>query len=219
MDKHLGCVGALTTLLSLFTGSFVGGLAPYGMNESHPLDPMGQPSARYWLGTDDLGRDMLSRVIFGARISVIVGLAATALSTLIGTSLGMLSGYIGGKFDLAVQRFVDAWMSLPGLPVLMIVIALVGPGMMSLILALGVLTGITGSRFARSVVISIKENVYIEAARSIGSPTSRILIRHILPNILPPVIIVFSMTVPGIILTEASLSFLAFGIPPPAPSW
>ncbi|MBA7658402.1 Oligopeptide transport system permease protein OppC [subsurface metagenome] len=218
-EKPLGTVGAVITLLLLFTGIFAHFLAPYGYNELHTADFLAPPSARFWLGTDNIGRDLLSRVIFGARTSVIVGLAATALATLLSTIIGMLCGYIGGKFDLIVQRFVDAVMCLPWLVLLMVIMSMIGPGMLGLILVMGVTWGITGSRFQRSTVIAIKENVYVEAAVAIGCPTSRILTRHILPNIMAPIIISFTMAVPGVILAEAGLSFLGFGIPPPFPSW
>jgi len=218
-EKPLGAVGGVITLLLLFTGIFANFLAPYGYNELNTADLLAPPSARFWLGTDNLGRDMLSRVIFGARVSVIVGLAATTIATVLSVAIGMLCGYIGGKFDMIVQRFVDAWMCIPWLIMLMIVMGIVGPGMWSLIIAMGVVNGLGGSRFPRSIVISIKENVYVEAARATGCPTTRILTRHILPNIMPIIIIAFSMMVPGMILGEASLSFLGFGIPPPTPSW
>jgi peptide/nickel transport system permease protein len=217
-EKPLGTVGGVITLLLLFTGIFGQFLAPYGMNEctANFLNP---PSAEFWLGTDNLGRDLLSRIIFGARISMIVGFAATTLSTLIATTIGMLCGYFGGKFDLIVQRFVDGVMCLPWLIILMLMMSLLGQGMFSLILVMGITGGITGSRFPRSVVISIKENVYVQAAEAVGCPTTRILTRHILPNITAPIIISFSLAVPGVILGEAALSFLGYGIPPPAPSW
>ncbi len=218
-EKPLGTVGGVITLLLLFTGIFADFLAPYGYNELHTADFLSPPSAKFWLGTDHLGRDMLSRVIFGARVSLIVGLAATTIATFLSVFVGILCGYIGGKFDLIVQRFVDAWMCLPWLVVLMIVIGLVGPGMLPLIIAMGISWGLGGSRFPRSVVISIKENVYVWAAVAVGCPTHRILTRHILPNIMAPIIISFSTAVPGVILGEAALSFLGFGIPPPTPSW
>jgi peptide/nickel transport system permease protein len=218
-EKPLGTVGALITLLLLLTGIFADFLAPYGMNEVHPIDALSPPSARFLLGTDNLGRDMLSRVIYGARISVIVGLAATALSTFLAVAIGMTSGYLGGKFDLVVQRFVDTWMCLPLLIVLMVIMSMVEPGMTSVIVVLGIGSGIRSSRVIRSAVIGIKENMYVNAARAIGCPTREILSRHILPNIIAPTIVIFTTQVPGVILTEASLSFLGFGIPPPAPSW
>jgi peptide/nickel transport system permease protein len=218
-EKPLGTVGAVITLLLLLTGIFADLLAPYGFNETQVGEFLAPPSAGFWLGTDNLGRDILSRVIYGARISMIVGLAATTLSTLISTTIGVLCGYLGGTFDLIVQRFVDGWMCLPYLPILMIVMAIVGPGMSGLIIVMGVWGGISGSRFSRSVVINIKGNVYVQAAVAVGSSTRRVLLRHILPNILAPIIISFSLAVPGVILGEAALSFLGFGIPAPAPSW
>jgi len=218
-EKPLGTAGGLITLLLLFTAIFADFLAPYGMNETRVGPFLDAPSASFWLGTDNLGRDLLSRVILGARISVIVGLAATALATLLSVIIGILCGYIGGKFDLVVQRFVDAWMCMPWLPILIVIMSLVGRGMPGLIIVMGLWYGITGSRLVRSAVIGIKENVYVEAAVAIGCSTRRILTQHILPNIMAPIIILFSTSVPGVILTEAALSFLGFGIPPPAPSW
>ncbi len=215
----LGLVGAVITLLLLLTGIFADFLAPYGMNQLHRGEELLPPGPKFWLGTDQMGRDILSRVIFGARVSVIVGLAGAALATLVATFIGMLSGYIGGKFDLVVQRFVDAVMALPALVIFMVVISMIHPGMWQLIIVLGIVWGITGSRIIRSAAIAIKENVYVAAAVAIGCPTSRILSRHILPNIMAPVIVLFSIWVPGVILTEASLSFLGLGIPPPVPSW
>ena len=218
-EKPLGAVGGFITLALLVTGIFADFLAPYGMNETRVGGLMAAPSAEFWFGTDNLGRDILSRVIYGARISMIIGLGATSLGTIVSMTIGMLSGYIGGKFDLIVQRIVDGILCLPGLVLLMVLMSLVGPGMVSLILVMGIHGGIGGSRFPRSVVISVKENAYLEAARAIGSSTKRILLRDILPNITAPIIISFSLSVPGVILGEAGLSFLGFGIPPPAPSW
>ena len=218
-EKPLGTVGGIITLLLLLTGIFANFIAPYGESETHILDMLAAPSARYWLGADNLGRDMLSRVIFGARVSVIVGLGASALATILSLIIGMLCGYIGGKLDLLVQRVVDAVMCIPQLILMMVVISIIGAGMLSVITVLGVMWGIVGSRHTRSCVIGIKENVYIEAARAIGCSTPRMLIRHILPNIMAPTIVLFSVRVPNAILTEASLSFLGFGIPPPTPSW
>ena len=218
-EKPLGIAGAAITLFLLLTGIFAGFLAPYGMNETHTADTLLAPSAKFWLGTDNLGRDILSRVIFGARISVIIGLAGATIATIISAIIGMLSGYIGGKFDMVVQRFVDAWMCFPSLVLLMILISIIGPGLWQVIVVLGFGYGIGGSRIVRSATINTKENVYVEAAKAIGCPTTRILTRHILPNIMGPVIILFTIRVPGMILVEAALSFLGFGIPPPTPSW
>jgi peptide/nickel transport system permease protein len=218
-EKPLGTVGAIITLLLLLTGIFANFLAPYGYNDIHPADYLAPPSAKYILGADNLGRDLLSRVIYGARFSVIIGLAATSISTLIATTVGVLSGFIGGRFDTIVQRFVDAWMSFPVLVILIAAVSLVGPGMLQIIVLLGLLYGIASSRVIRSAVISVKENVYVEAARAIGCSNIKIMTRHILPNIMAPVIIIFSTQVAAVILAEASLSFLGLGIPPPTPTW
>ena len=218
-EKPLGTVGLVITLILLLTGIFADFLAPYGMNEYCAGPFLTGPSPEYWLGTDNLGRDLLSRVIFGARISVIVGLAATTLATLISVIIGILCGYFGGKFDMIVQRFVDAFLCFPALLILVILMTLIGPGMLTVIIVLGLLCGISSSRVIRGATISAKQNVYVEAAVAIGCSTNRILTRHILPNVMAPIIILFSVLVPYVILTEATLSFLGFGIPPPATSW
>ena len=215
-EKPLGLVGGIITLLLLLTGIFASFLAPYGYNVLHPDSALLGPSAHFLLGTDNLGRDLLSRVIYGARISVIVGLGASVLATVVETTNGILSG---GVFDLIVQRFVDAVMCFPGLILMMVIISIVGPSMLTVILVLGITWGIGGSRLIRGATLSIKENMYVQSAVALGAPTGSILFRHILPNIMAPIIIQFTTRVPAIILTEASLSFLGYGIPPPAPSW
>ena len=218
-EKPLGAVGLAITALLLFTGIFADLLAPYGMNDMHTDQRLAPPSARFWLGTDNLGRDLLSRVIYGARVSMIVGLAASAVATAISVTIGMLSGYIGGKFDLIVQRFVDAVMSLPMIIVVAVVMSMVGQGTLPLILVMGIGGGISGSRQSRGFTINVVGDVYVQAAAAVGARTGGILIRHVLPNIAPLVIVGFSVLLPGIILTEAALSFLGYGVPPPAPSW
>ena len=218
-EKPLGTVGLVIALLLLLTGIFANFIAPYGINQNNMQNVLAPPSIHFWLGTDNLGRDLLSRVIYGARISVIVGLAATSLGTIISTIIGVMCGYFGGTFDLIVQRFVDAVICIPMLMLVMIVMSMVGPGMLQLIIVLGIYGGINTSRVIRSAVIGIKENVYLQAAEAIGCSNTRILTRHILPNIMAPLIVAFTTYLPGVILTEASLSFLGYGIPPPAPSW
>ena len=218
-EKPLGTVGAVITLLLLLTAIFADFIAPYGMNETYVGGPLAPPSAQYWLGTDNLGRDLLSRIIFGARISVIVGLTAASLGTIISAVIGITCGYMGGKLDLMVQRGVDTWMCLPALIISMVLVIVMGPSIWSIIVALAFTWGVPGSRVVRGAVISIRENSYVAAARAAGCSTMRMLTRHILPNVMPTVIILFSIRVPGMVLAEASLSFLGFGIPPPVPSW
>lgn len=218
-EKPLGAFGGIIFLILLLTGIFANTLAPEGYNEVNPLDRLKSPSRAHILGTDQLGRDMLSRMIYGARLSVIVGLTATAFSTFISVLIGMTSGFIGGKFDMIVQRFVDAWMIFPGLVILIAFVSILGPGMLTIIFILGIQYGIGGSRIIRGAALSIKENMYVKAADSIGASNTRILLRHILPNIMAPIIVIFSTRIAAVILAEATLSFLGLGIPPPAPSW
>ena len=218
-EKPLGTIGAIIVLILILVAIFADVLAPYGYMKIHLADRLTGTSAQYLLGTDHIGRDLLSRLIFGARISLTVGLAATTINVLIAVLIGGISGFFGGKLDLAVQRFVDAWMAFPGLLLLLTIMSIAGSGLLQIIVVLGIAGGIGGSRVLRGAVIGIKENDYFLAARAIGSRGAATLIRHVLPNIMPVVIIIFSITVGGVILSEASLSFLGFGLPPSIPSW
>ncbi|MBA7700170.1 Glutathione transport system permease protein GsiD [subsurface metagenome] len=200
-------------------GIFADFIAPYGYNEMNTSIKLMGPMEGYLLGTDQLGRDLLSRVIHGARISMIVGLGGAAIGTILAAVLGGLSGYFGGKFDLIMQRFVDALMAWPWLFFVLTLMVIVGRGLVQMILVLGIRRGVIDSRIVRSAVIGVKENVYVEAAKAIGAPPTRILTRHILPNVMAPIIIIFSLDVGNMILQEATVSFLGFGIPPPLPTW
>ena len=218
-EQPLGTACGMIVLLLILVALFADALAPYPFKEMHLRDRMTGSSVRYLLGTDQMGRDLLSRLIIGARISIVVGLAATALNVVVAVLIGGISGFLGGKLDLAAQRFVDAWMAFPGLLLLLTIMSIVGRGLPQIIVVLGVTGGIGSSRVVRSAVIGIKENDYFLAARAVGTPTSQILIRHVLPNIMAPVIIIFSINIGAVILSEASLSFLGFGLPPDVPSW
>ena len=218
-EKPLGTVCGMIVLLLILVAIFADVLAPHEYGKRHLADRMQGSSAQYLLGTDHLGRDLLSRLIIGARISLTVGLAATALNVIVAILIGGTSGFLGGKPDLVMQRFVDAWMAFPGLLILLTVMSIVGQGLLQIIVVLGVSGGIGGSRTVRSAVIGVKENDYFLAARALGTPISRILIRHVLPNIMAPIIIIFSINIGGVIIAEASLSFLGFGLPIEIPSW
>lgn len=218
-EKPLGAVCAIIFILFLFCGIFADFLAPYGYNKISPLNRLKPPSWAFPFGTDNLGRDMLSRCLYGAQLSVIIGFCAAGIATFISVVLGIVSGYIGGKFDLVLQRFVDAWMSFPDLIILIVVVSVVGPGMPQIIVTLGLLLGIAGSRIVRGAVVSVRENMYVHAAQSTGASTFRILWRHILPNVMAPVIVLFTTRVGTVILAESGLSFLGLGVPPPAPTW
>ena len=218
-EKPLGTTGGVIVLVMFVTGIFADFIAPYGYNEIDTSIKLSGPMPGYVLGTDQLGRDLLSRVIYGARISMIVGLGGAAIGTILAAVLGGLSGYLGGKFDIIVQRFVDALMAWPWLLFVLTLMVIVGRGLPQVILVLGLRRGVIDSRIVRSAVIGVKENVYVEAAKAIGAPPWRILARHILPNVFATIIIVFSLDVGNMILQEATVSFLGFGIPPPLPSW
>ncbi len=217
--KPLGAAGAVVFVIFLLSGIFAGVLAPYGINETdlaHRLEP---PSREFLLGTDHLGRDLFSRVLMGARLSMIVGFCAAGLATVVSIVIGVLSGYLGGWFDMLTQRMVDAWMTFPDLVLLIVVVSVVGPGITQIVIILGLLYGIAGSRIVRGAVTSVREHVYTQAAQSIGAGTFHILRRHILPNVMPVVIVLFTTRVGAVILSEAALSFLGLGVPPPAPTW
>ena len=217
--KPLSIIAGVVILLLILVAIFADVLAPFPHDEVNIVDRMQAPSGRYLLGTDQLGRDLLSRLIFGAQISLTIGLAATAVNVVVAVLIGGPSGFFGGRLDLAAQRFVDAWMAFPGLLLLLTIMSLVGRGVPQIIVVLGVTGGIGGSRVIRGAVIGVKENVYFQAAEAIGSTKWRILIRHVLPNIAAPVIIIFTINVGGVIISEAALSFLGFGLPISVPSW
>ena len=218
-EKPLSIIAGVVILLLMLVAIFADVLAPFPHDEVNIVDRMQAPSGRYLLGTDQLGRDLLSRLIFGAQISLTVGLAATAVNVVVAVLIGGPSGFFGGRLDLAAQRFVDAWMAFPGLLLLLTIMSLVGRGVPQIIVVLGVTGGIGGSRVIRGAVIGVKENVYFQAAEAVGSTKWRILIRHVLPNIAAPVIIIFTINVGGVIISEAALSFLGFGLPISVPSW
>jgi peptide/nickel transport system permease protein len=218
-DKPLGAAGGVLMVAFLVVGIFGPWIAPFGFNEISPVDRLLAPSAEHWFGTDNLGRDVMSRCIYGAQLSVIIGCTAAALATIISALLGILSGYFGGRIDLVTQRFVDAWLSFPDLVILIVVVSVLGPGMPQIIGTLALLLGIGGSRIVRSAVIGVREHMYVHAAQSIGAKAARILWRHILPNVMAPIIVLFTTRVGTVILAESGLSFLGLGVPPPAPSW
>ena len=217
--KPLGTLGAVIVLGMLFLTVFADALTPYGFAETNLRERFVPASAAHWLGTDQIGRDVATRVLYGARISLYVGFGAVALAALIATLLGIFSAYWGGRTDLLLQRAVDAWMAFPGLLILMSIMSLLGPSVLNITLVLGIAAGIRDSRIVRGVALSIRENTYVEGALAMGSGHTRVTMVHILPNVLPTIIVVATTGLSTVILTEASLSFLGLGVPPPHPTW
>ena len=227
-------------VLLVLIALFAPWIAPYAYDEVNFVAITQPPSAAYWLGTDSLGRDVLSRLIYGARVSLSVALVAQAIILVIGVPIGLLSGYIGGRFDLVVQRVVDILYAFPSLLFVIIVMTFIqanlqnatGPissllarlngvtgGLLGVFIALGLIFWLTVARLVRGEVLKVKELEYIEAARSLGASHWNILRLHVLPNILAPIIVATTFGLPSAIMIEAGLSFLGLGVAPPTPSW
>ncbi len=217
--KPLAAFGALIILMLLTMALFAEVIAPYPYNKSEVGESLQPPSYLHWMGTDNQGRDIFSRVVYGARISMGITLGAVFMGTLLATLVGTVSGYFGGTFDLLLQRVVDAWMAFPWLVLLVSLMAIVGRGIVNLTFALGILVAAESSRVIRSATLSVKEQTYMEAARAAGASHRRILWRYVIPNVMAPIIITATVSLGSVILAEASLSFLGFGVPPPHPSW
>jgi peptide/nickel transport system permease protein len=217
--KPLGAIGAVIVVGMLLMAVFAESIAPYDYDDTVRGARMKAPSAAHWLGTDNLSRDMWSRVVYGARVSVTVGFATIALVTLLATALGVSSAYFGGVYDLVLQRVVDAWLSFPYLIIILSVMAVLGPGLLNVILSLAVLGTATNSRVIRGATLALMESQYIEAARAMGCGHARIIVRHLLPNVAATIIILATIGLGAVILAESALSFLGFGVPPPYPSW
>ena len=192
-----------------------------------PKDPLSQnliarleaPSSRYWMGTDDLGRDVFSRLLLGTRISLSVGFVAVGIELVIGVSLGLCAGFVGGKFDTFVMRLVDVMLSIPTIFLILAVLAFLGPNITNVMVIIGLTSWPGLTRLVRGECLSIREREYIQAARIAGIPTSRILFVHLLPNVIAPILVSATLGVAGAILTESALSFLGLGVQPPTPSW
>jgi peptide/nickel transport system permease protein len=217
--KPLGTLGGVIVAVMLAAAVGAEWISPYGFAQTSLRERFVAMNGAHWLGTDQLGRDLLTRLIYGARISLYVGFGAVLLGSALATAVGILSAYFGGRVDMLVQRGVDAWMAFPPLLLLMSIMSLVGPSVWNITIVLGVAFGIQNSRVVRGVALGIKENTYIESARAMGSGHLAIAVRHMLPNTLPTIIVVATTGLSTVILTEASLSFLGLGVPPPYPTW
>jgi len=217
--KPLGAVGGVIVVAMLVMAAFAEQIAPYGYDQTIRGARMKAPSAAHWLGTDNLSRDMWSRVVYGARVSITVGFLTVGTAVLLATAIGVSSAYFGGAWDLLVQRVVDAWLSFPYLIIILSVMAVLGPGLGNVVISLAVLIAATNSRVIRGATLGVMQNSYVEAARAMGCGHTRIIVRHLLPNVTATVIILATIGLGAVILAESALSFLGFGVPPPHPSW
>lgn len=182
-------------------------------------DPFSPPNSEFFMGTDNLGRDVFSRVIYGARVVLVISLISSIFSALVGVPLGLISGFIGGKIDRILSLIMDSIYSFPGLILAIAIAALLGPGIVNISIAIAVVYIPTYFRMSRGHTLSVKEELYVEAAKSLGAKSYTILIKYIFPNVIPSIVVVFSLNIADAILTEAGLSFLGLGIPPPTPDW
>lgn len=215
-------VGALALVIiigMILMAVFAYQVAPYEPNTPNVAERLQGPSAAHWFGTDVLGRDMYSRIVHGARVSFIVAFFSIGIGTTSGYMLGLIGGYVGGRFDLAVQRVMDVLLALPGILKALVIVTLLGAGIDKVIIAIAVAHIPGPARIARGVVLSTKENVYVEASRTVGASGIRIMLVHLLPNCMAPFLILASIGLAQAILTEASLSYLGLGVPPPHASW
>ena len=218
-QNKLAAASAVLILLIILAAVFAPLVAPYDHLAQSLTDRLQTPSMAHWLGTDELGRDVLSRIIFGARISLTIGLVPTLISMAIGTVLGLCAGVYGGKVDFVIMRLADVMLAFPSLLLAMVVMYTMGGGLINIFIALSLINWASTARVVRSQTLSLKEKEYVEAARSIGVSRWKIMFRHILPNCLPSLIVLFTLNIPSAILSEASLSFLGVGAQPPSASW
>ena len=211
--------GALVLLVVITVALFAPWIAPHDPLATSRSLVRKAPSAAHWFGTDEVGRDLLSRVIWGARASLAAGLIAVAIAVGAGVPIGMVAGYLGGWVDAVISRLTDAMLAVPFLILAIALAAFLGPSLGNAMIAIGVTATPIFVRLARGQVLAARAEDYVEAARAVGNPPVRILLRHILPNILPPVMVQATLAIAAAIIAEASLSFLGLGQQPPAPSW
>jgi peptide/nickel transport system permease protein len=220
LGAFCGAIVVLLVVMAIWPDLF----ATHGVNEREGISSqfrLQSPSAEHWFGTDNLGRDLYSRIVYGARTSIVIGFGVVAVATGVAMIIGLLSGYVGGWFDSLFQRFIDIGIALPGLIFIILVVNSLQqvPLVPRIIISLGAIIALSSSRVVRGAAIAAKQNVYVEAARVLGATDLRIMLRHVLPNLFAIVIVSASIQIGGAILIEAALSFLGYGIQPPTPSW
>jgi peptide/nickel transport system permease protein len=218
-DRPIVIVGAIIVLLVIMVAIFAPFIAPYGVNDQDLTNILKSPSGAHWLGTDELGRDALTRLIYGSRISLVVGVVAVSIAGGIGMTLGLIAGYMGGWVSNIIMRVIDALLALPPMVLMLAIAAMLGGGLGTVLVSIGVAMMPTYCRVMFGQVLSLKNNDYITASRAGGAGSTRIMFRHLLPNSLAPLMVLLSINLGTAILMEASLSYLGIGIVPPTPTW
>src|SRR5213592_4514459 len=211
--------GAILTVALLLVAIGAPLISPYDPNVQDTSRRLEAPSKQHLLGLDDLGRDVLSRIVWGARISLMVGFSVVILASLVGVTLGAISGYFGGIIDTLIMRLTDILLAFPGILLAIALVAVLGPKLPNVILALATIGWVGYARLVRGQVLKVREMEYVTAAKALGAKSPRVIIRHVLPNVINPVIVMATLGLAGAILSEAALSFLGLGVHPPTPSW
>jgi peptide/nickel transport system permease protein len=220
LSQPLATIGVVLLAAFIFVAVFAPLIAPANPAAIDLYHRLAPPSAAHWLGTDELGRDILSRILYGARLSLIVAVSVVSCSSFLGIVIGGIAGYYGGVLDTMLNVFVmNAFLALPGILLAIAFVAFLGPGMINLIMALAIGGWVGYARLVRGQVLAVREREFVEAARALGASDLRIFVRHILPNIVQPLIVQAAIGMAGAVLAEATLSFLGLGVPPPAASW
>jgi len=215
---RIGCAMGTALVGAAVFGPVLAPYDPTAVVAARLAEPM-PPGAPFYLGTDDLGRDVLSRLLYGARISVLVGLVAMSVTMTIGTAVGLTAGYFGRFIDVVLMRITDVMLAFPGLLLAVALVAVLEPSVWTIFIVIGLVSWTGVARVIRSEVLSLREREYVVAARAMGAGSTRILWRHILPNILPTMLVIAALSTSGTILLDAGLSFLGIGVPPPTPTW
>lgn len=212
-------LSAAVILATVIAAVFAPWVAPYSYESQDTLNALSLPSAQHWMGTDRLGRDLLSRIIYGARVSLFIGFFTTMIAIVVGTLYGAVSGYVGGRTDNVMMRIVDVFFSLPDLLLIILITVMIGRGVAGIFIALTLVSWVTVARLVRGEVLRIKEFAFVEASRALGAGNARIMLQEILPNVWGLLIITLSFRIPVAILAESTLSFIGLGIAPPFSSW
>lgn len=217
--NKMAMFGLFVIGLLVFAALFAEQIAPYGFDDQNLQDRLTSPNSQYLLGTDNFGRDIFSRIIFGARISLQVGFIAVGISAIVGGAFGAIAGYYGGKLDNFIMRVMDVLLAIPGILLAISIVAALGPGLVNVMIAVGIGSVPQYARIVRASILSIRDQEFVEAARAVGANDFRIIMKHIIPNSLAPIIVQATLGVASAILSAAGLSFIGLGIQPPTPEW